>query len=175
MLPTLASALVQIALPAVPIAVFFALDTVQTIDGPLDTLTAAQRVGLAIKLITTIASAFAFAIFCFVPVTVGLVRCQAALLSEEETPIISFDRSFGGKLVSVSEGGSGRLTLKDAWKSFDWNGRVRLIKVWVKMVLMQAALTAFFLGVAIVTFVAVGGFKNTGRPDGSDDEFLIVL
>ena len=46
-------------------------------------------------------------------------------------------------------GGTGKLEIMEAWRSFDWAARIRLIKVYVKTFAMQVALTALFAGVIL--------------------------
>lgn len=67
-----------------------------------------------------------------IPAKVTLTRVQASLLSDEEETIVPFDRSFGGKVVPAIVGGSGVIGTLDAWKTFDWSSRVRLLKLYLK-------------------------------------------
>ena len=84
-------------------------------------------------------------IFCavaiVVPAQVTLTRVQASLISEEDETIVPFDRSFGGRVVPEIVGGSGVIGILDAWKTFDWNSRVRLLKLYGKVMLIQFAVT----------------------------------
>ena len=75
---------------------------------------------------------------------------QASLLPEDDEPIVPFDRTFGGKVVPAIIGGSGMIGMRDAWKTFDWNATVRVVKVYVKTALMQTALFMFFLATVAV-------------------------
>jgi len=70
--------------------------------------------------------------------TVVLVRVQASLLPENVEPIVAFDRTFGGKVVSKADGGSGHLALMHARP--DVTTDLRLIKLFVKMVLIDLKL-----------------------------------
>ena len=58
-----------------------------------------------------------------------------------------FDRTFGGRVVPESAGGTGVLGLLEAWRSFDWAARIRLVKVYLKTGAIQVAVSALFLGV----------------------------
>ena len=80
-----------------------------------------------------------------IPTHVMITRVQASLLAEEEEPIVPFDRTFGGKVIPEVVGGKGRLGMFEAWSTFDWNSRVRLFKIYVKVGMMQFAMSFFFV------------------------------
>lgn len=92
-----------------------------------------------------------------IPANVTLTRVQASLLNDAEETIVPFDRSFGGKVIPEIVGGSGVIGMLDAWKTFDWASRIRLIKAYVKVVAMQLAVTVLF-SICIVAqlFIIVG-------------------
>ncbi|KAG5302336.1 hypothetical protein I7I48_02653 [Histoplasma ohiense] len=75
------------------------------------------------------------------PATVTMIRVAASILPEEEETIVPFDRTFGGNVQPAILGGSGKVGLLDAWKTFTWASRVRLLKVLVKTVGMIIAVT----------------------------------
>ena len=79
-----------------------------------------------------------------IPATVALKRVQASMLPEEDESIVPFDRTFGGAVVPKILGGSGRVAMLEAWKSFDWNARVRLVKLYAKIALIQTTVTVLF-------------------------------
>ncbi|MCJ1470130.1 hypothetical protein MMC07_008775 [Pseudocyphellaria aurata] len=81
------------------------------------------------------------------PATVTLTRVQASLLPEEEETIVPLDRSFGGKVEPRIVGGTGAVSMLDAWKTFDYAARIRLVKLYVKIFLIEAATTVFFVTV----------------------------
>ena len=84
-----------------------------------------------------------------IPANVALVRVQASMLPEDCEPIVPFDRTYGGLVKSVEEGGKGRLWMTQAWKTFDWNSRIRLMKFYVKTLAVQGLLFVLFAGVVI--------------------------
>lgn len=91
-----------------------------------------------------------FIVFAIVfPAEVTLTRVQASLLPEEDEAIVPFDRSFGGKVEPEIVGGAGCVSMLDAWKSFDWAARFRLIKLYVKVFALQVATTMMFIGVLV--------------------------
>ncbi|KAI9793770.1 MAG: hypothetical protein M1833_000662 [Piccolia ochrophora] len=80
-----------------------------------------------------------------VPALVTLTRVQASLLPENIQTIVTFDRSFDGKVVPEILGGTGVLGMLDAWKTFDWASRRRLLGVYAKVFSLQFALAFCFV------------------------------
>ena len=83
------------------------------------------------------------------PLEVALVRLQASLLSEDEEPIVPFDRSFGNNGPNGLRPGllaepRGSLSLKEAWRSLTWTEMRRLLRIFAKMLAVQAVVTAVF-------------------------------
>merc|ERR1712058_176813 len=79
-----------------------------------------------------------------IPANVTLTRVQASLLVDTEETIVPFDRSFGGKVVPEIVGGTGMIGMLDAWKTFDWAARIRLVKTYLKVIAMQIGVTFLF-------------------------------
>ncbi|KAK8159859.1 hypothetical protein IWX90DRAFT_313305 [Phyllosticta citrichinensis] len=88
------------------------------------------------------------AFFVVLPAKVQLVRVEASMLPDEDDTIIPFDRTFDGKVVPKVLGGSGAIGFMDAWRSFNREARLRLIKLFVKIFLVSTAI--FFLAVHIM-------------------------
>lgn len=86
----------------------------------------------------------ALVILVEIPANVIMVRVGASLLPESVDSIVPFDRSFDGKVIPAVVGGSGKLGLMDAWKTFSFSGRIRLMKVLLKVAGMTFALTISF-------------------------------
>lgn len=91
---------------------------------------------------------FAIAVVSFIglalPATVSVVRVYASLLPEEDESIVPFDRTFGGRIVPAILDGPGALGLKDAWKTFDYAARFRIVKHFLKLIAIDVALHLFF-------------------------------
>lgn len=122
-----------------------------------DKLSNAERQVLIVKGFAVVGVAVALAFLLVVPANVILTRVQASLLNDEEETIVPFDRSFGGKVVPEIVGGSGAIGMVEAWKTFDWNARVRLIKAYVKVTGMQIALSVLFFGVIVGEILLIVG------------------
>ncbi|KAG7004271.1 hypothetical protein G7Y79_00026g058550 [Physcia stellaris] len=91
-----------------------------------------------------------FIVFAIVfPAEVTLTRVQASMLPEEDEAIVPFDRTFGGKVEPEILGGRGCVSMLDAWKTFDWAARIRLIKLYVKVFALQVLTTVLFVGLFI--------------------------
>jgi len=101
------------------------------------------------------ALSFVLWILLVVPAKVTLTRVQASLLPDESEPIIPFDRTFGGKTEP-----KGVLSMLDAWKTFDWNSRIRLLKAYLKAAAMQFALSLLFVSLAMTTAIVALGSEN---------------
>ena len=83
------------------------------------------------------------------PLEVAVVRIQASLLSEDEEPIVPFDRSFGNNGPNGLRPGllaepRGPLSLKEAWRSLTWTEMRRLLRIFAKMLAVQAFVNAVF-------------------------------
>ena len=85
------------------------------------------------------------AVLVVIPAHVTLKRVQASMLPEEDEAIVPFDRTFGGKVVPEILGGSGAVSMFDAWKTFDRSARVRLLKLYAKIFLVQLFTTILFI------------------------------
>lgn len=79
-----------------------------------------------------------------IPARVIFIRVAASMLPEEDESIVPFDRSFGGKVTPAILGGSGKLSITDAWKTFDRAARIRFLKVVGKVLALEFGVGAFF-------------------------------
>lgn len=97
-----------------------------------------------------------------IPARVTLTRVQASLLPEDQETIVPFDRSFDGKVIPEIVGGSGMIGVLDAWKTFDFSSRIRLIKLYATALAMQFCVVVLYVTVtAVVLFFAAGpAFTN---------------
>ncbi|RMZ74745.1 hypothetical protein DV737_g5782, partial [Chaetothyriales sp. CBS 132003] len=92
-----------------------------------------------------------------IPATVTMVRVAASMLPDEDETIVSFDRTFGGKTTPTIIGGSGKIGLVEAWRSFTWASRVRLLKLVAKVALIVLSVwIAMLLTLTIEAHVLLG-------------------
>jgi len=120
----------------------------------LDQYTSRQWACLAVRGLATVVFAIFTSLFLCIPATVTQVRIEASLLPEEQDSIVPFDRTFGGKVVGQLLGGTGRIGFLDAWRSFNWEARRRLIKLYVKIGAIMAF--AIFVVVHVLAFEVFG-------------------
>ncbi|KAF2690079.1 hypothetical protein K458DRAFT_328219 [Lentithecium fluviatile CBS 122367] len=117
----------------------------------------AEWTSLIARFIAVIVIAFSCTLFLCLPAIVTMVRVEASILPEEEDTIVPFDRTFDGKVVSKVVGGTGSIGFLDAWKSFTWEARRRLLKLYVKVFFIIAGLAFILMHVwAVIGFVAMG-------------------
>lgn len=129
-----------------PMALAHVLGWVDTNPKQEDVLVALYRF-LAVMVLP-----FLLAFLISVPARVIFIRVAASMLPEEDETIVPFDRSFGGKVQPSIVGGSGKIGLLDAWKTFDWDGRVRFVKVALKTAAIEVAI------VSLAVLLVVGQF-----------------
>lgn len=94
-------------------------------------------------------SSHAIRLFVSLPLEVAIVRIQASLLSEDEEPIVPFDRSFGNNGPNGLRPGllaepRGPLSLGKAWRSVTWTEMRRLLRIFAKMLAVQVVVNAVF-------------------------------
>ncbi|RDW79472.1 hypothetical protein BP6252_04110 [Coleophoma cylindrospora] len=142
----------------------------------LKQLPCSERRMLVLKGFSIIALGIAMALLVVIPANVALVRVQASLLSENEVPIVPFDRSFGGKVEPEIVGGTGVLSSKDAWNTFDGRARVRLVKAYGKAIAIQVALgmLASMVVMSQVMWITKGDLQKLIPSDGSKDDTLTL-
>jgi hypothetical protein len=133
-------------------------------------LTPGQKTAMGFEGFAITILGMALSLCLVLPANVALTRVQASLLPDAEETIVPFDRGFGGKVEPEIVGGSGVIGVMDAWKSFDWAARVRLVKAYLKVFAMQIALGfAFFIVLIGQMFLIVGSDWSKAFPsDGKD-------
>ncbi|KAI0967019.1 ubiquitin carrier protein [Xylaria arbuscula] len=107
------------------------------------------------KGILVLLSSLALQVFLVIPTQVVLTRVQASFLPEDIDTIVPFDRSFGGKVEPAIVGGKGYVNMVDAWKSFSRASWVRLIKLYVKIFFIVAAVCVAWIAVLIPEYILI--------------------
>ncbi|KAH7384461.1 hypothetical protein BKA66DRAFT_462241 [Pyrenochaeta sp. MPI-SDFR-AT-0127] len=117
----------------------------------------AQWASLIVRMISIFILAISCTLFLCLPAIVTLVRIEASILPEDQDTIIPFDRTFGGKVVSRILGGTGVVGFLDAWRSFNWEARRRLIKLFIKVFMIMSALVFIIVHVLVFETYAIMG------------------
>jgi len=112
---------------------------------------------VALKFLAIVAVAILTFLFIVLPATTTLARVEASLLPESDDTIVPFDRSFGGKVVPAVVGGTGVISFLDAWRSFNWEARRRLVKLDVKIFFIELAIMFVFIHVFFFEIYAIMG------------------
>jgi hypothetical protein len=102
---------------------------------------------IALKLVALAGLAFFLAFFIVLPTYAALTRIEATLLPDDEDTIVPFDRTFGGKVTPVVVGGSGFAYVREVCRTFDREARVRIIKLFFKLVAICLALLIVYVHV----------------------------
>lgn len=138
-LPTLAFAAAQQATVILPIAVAFALGLPQEMHHGHMVVhkSCAMRALLMMRFLAVPLTAIFTALCVLLPAAVTLTRIEAALLPADQSTIVPFDRSAIVGSLDLSERGTSRAIFVQAWRSFDRSARLRLVKLYAKMFLIQ--------------------------------------
>lgn len=149
--PTFIAALVEQIAVVVPIimAHLFGLEKYARDPSKFGNLSPAMRAMMMTRAGLVMLVGFLHVILILIPVHAALKRVQASMLPEEDEAIVPFDRTFGGKVVPEILGGSGRISMREAWKSFDKEALFRLYKVYAKVALMQGVLFMVYMAVIV--------------------------
>ncbi|RMX71620.1 hypothetical protein D0869_15449, partial [Hortaea werneckii] len=92
------------------------------------------------------------ALAVLLPASVTLTRLEATLLPEDETTLVPFDRE-----AIVSEEINPTVRGASPWRSFDSAARLRLVKLYVKMVMAQLAVAFVGFHVVLAEMYLIGG------------------
>ncbi|KAF2626241.1 hypothetical protein BU25DRAFT_103961 [Macroventuria anomochaeta] len=123
----------------------------------LEQYTKGQWMCLAVRVFATIVFAIFTTLFLCIPAVVTQVRIESSILPEDQDTIVPFDRTFGGKVVSQMLGGTGKIGFLDAWRSFNWEARRRLLKLYVKIgAIMMFAMFVIGHVLAFEVFAVMG-------------------
>lgn len=158
-LPTLVWAVAEQATIYIPVTLFIIFDLEGYASNPsgISDLSPAQQQSIMLASFAVLMSAVATAVLIVFPASVTLKRVQASLLPEENDSIVPFDRTFGGKVQPQVVGGTGVVSMVDAWKTFDWAARFRLATLYAKIFAMQVSTTVLFVLLAVFEVRMING------------------
>ncbi|KAJ7260665.1 hypothetical protein C8J57DRAFT_1720019 [Mycena rebaudengoi] len=160
LLPTLVLAAAQHATFLVPLGVAHLLNL---FNMPEHALHAFQRddpaalTFMALRVLAVPVTAALIALFVLLPASATLTRIEAALLPADTPPIVPFDRADLVGTIDLTARGSSRALFAAAWRSFDGAARVRLLKLYAKMVGAQIAVALVGIQIMAVEVYIIGG------------------
>ncbi|KAL8866243.1 MAG: hypothetical protein Q9174_006415 [Haloplaca sp. 1 TL-2023] len=159
LVPTAVWALAEQAAIYMPVTLFFAFGLEGYFQNPeaFKHLSNVQQKSVMLATFTVMMSGLVTAVLVVFPAKVTLKRVQASLLSEENDTIVPFDRTFGGKVQPEITGGKGVVSMLDAWKTFDWAARLRLVGLYAKIFVIQVWTTIFFVSLAVFEVRMING------------------
>lgn len=165
LLPTLAFAAAQQATVILPIAVAFALGlpqqmhngNMQAHHGSESHGSCAMRALLMMRFLAVPLTAIFTALCVLLPAAVTLTRIEAALLPADQSTIVSFDRTQVLGSLDLQQRGAARAVFLQAWRSFDRAARLRLIKLYAKMALVQITIAVAGLALMGTELAVIGG------------------
>ncbi|KAL8673638.1 MAG: hypothetical protein Q9168_001944 [Polycauliona sp. 1 TL-2023] len=157
--PTAVWALAEQATIYVPVMLFVAFDLEGYFRNPaaFNELSSMQQKSVMLASLAVMMSGIATAVLVVFPAHVTLKRVQASLLPEDNDSIVPFDRTFGGKVQPEIVGGTGVVSMLDAWKTFNWAARFRLVKLYAKIFAIQASATIAFVLFAVFEVRMING------------------
>lgn len=117
----------------------------------------AQWTSFILRWVAVLVISVSCTLFLCLPAIVTQVRVEASILPDDQDTIVPFDRTFGGKVVAKVLGGTGCVSFLDAWKSFNWEARRRLIKLYLKSFAVIAGLVFIVAHVLAFEVFAVMG------------------
>ncbi|KAK5175737.1 uncharacterized protein LTR77_000876 [Saxophila tyrrhenica] len=91
------------------------------------------------------------------PASVTLTRIEASLLPEDQETIVPFDKAAMVGDIDVSARGGCRALFVQAWRSFDRSARLRLIKLYAKMIMAQVAVLFVAAHLMVAELYLIGG------------------
>jgi hypothetical protein len=158
--PTAVAAICEVVATSIPICAGFLLGINKYNSTLLSNMTRAELSVAGLKSLAVFAIYLLCSVVIVIPSRVSLTRVQASLLPDEDETIVPFDRSFGGRVVPAIVGGSGAIGMLDAWTTFDWNSRIRLLKLYGKIAAIQAGVFTIFFVVIVAELMVSLKPKN---------------
>ncbi|KAJ7230300.1 hypothetical protein GGX14DRAFT_410405 [Mycena pura] len=165
LLPTLAVAAAQHATVLVPLGVAHLLGLPNmSEDAALAALRDADPAALALlalRLLAVPAAAALVAFFALLPATVARTRIEAVLLPADAQPVVPFDRAALVGSIDLAAPRASRALFVAAWRSVDRPARVRLLKLYAKMLAAQLAVALVGVQLMAAEVYLIGGERLT--------------
>jgi hypothetical protein len=161
LLPSFVFAVAQQATFLLPVAVAFALGLPEINQEHV--VSAAHNhdchklAFMGLRFLAVPATAIFVALAVLLPATVTLTRIEALLLPEDRDTIVPFDRKALIGDIDINACGGCRALFVQAWRSFDSTARWSLIKLYVKMTMIQVGIIFVSVHLMVAEIYIVGG------------------
>lgn len=159
LLPALVFATAQQATIILPIAVAFALGLPQIHAENIHDKSGCHMGLVALRFLAVPATFLIVALAVLLPAAVTLTRIEALLLPTDRETIVPFDRAAILGDIDMTKCGSSKSLFVSAWRSFDRAARLRLIKLYVKMALVQVAIVVVAVHLLVAESFLINGEK----------------
>ncbi|KAL8842890.1 MAG: hypothetical protein Q9170_000294 [Blastenia crenularia] len=159
LLPTAVWALAEQVAIYIPVTLFMAFNLEGYFQNPSEfgKYSDMQQKSVMLASLAVLMSGLVTTALIVFPAHVTLKRVQASLLPEENDTIVPFDRTFGGKVQPEIVGGKDVVSMLDAWKTFGWTARLRLIALYAKIMAIQLSTSIFFVLLAVFEVRMING------------------
>jgi hypothetical protein len=158
--PALVVALAQQATFLLPIAGAVFLDLQSIPDRAMEAAQHDDPTALALmalRVLAVPASAALVAFFLLLPASAALTRIEAVLLPADIPTLVPFDRAALVGDIDLTACGASRKLFVAAWRSFDRAARLRVVKLYVKMVLAQVVVGVAGAHIMALEVYLIGG------------------
>ncbi|GKT56716.1 hypothetical protein ColTof4_08740 [Colletotrichum tofieldiae] len=118
--------------------------------------------GRARRAVIALAVSYGTYLVLVVPTQIVLFRIQASMLPEHDKSIVPFRRTFRRFVEPKCIGGTGYLSMGDAWRSFSRRSWRRLATLYTKVSIINAAIY-FLLPIAVRVVLMLLPHKGTGH------------
>ncbi|KAK1058149.1 hypothetical protein LTR74_013606 [Friedmanniomyces endolithicus] len=161
LLPSLVFAVAQQATIGLPLMVAFAMGLPEIKHEHVMATAQHENCGkmvlLALRFFAVPATAVFVVLAVLLPASMTLTRIEAALLPEDEQTIVPFDREAIVGELDLTVRGSSKALFVQAWRSIDRSARLRVVKMYAKMVLAQFTILVIGLHLAMAELYLIGG------------------
>ncbi|KAK5114132.1 hypothetical protein LTR62_002702 [Meristemomyces frigidus] len=161
LLPTLVFSVAQQASFILPIAVAFAVGLPdikhEHLSHAAKHADGGKMMLMGLRFLAVPATALFVGLAVLLPAAVTLTRIEAILLPEDEQTIVPFDKAAIIGEIDMSVRGGSRSLFVHAWRSFDRSARLRVVKLYAKMVMAQFTIVIVGLHFALLGLFVMGG------------------
>ncbi|KAK1088656.1 hypothetical protein LTR48_001344 [Friedmanniomyces endolithicus] len=161
LMPSLVFAVAQQATIGLPVMVAFALGLPEIkhehVMASAQHENCGKMVLLGLRFLAVPATAIFVALAVLLPASMTLTRIEATLLPEDEQTIVPFDKEAIVGELDLTVRGSSKALFVQAWRPVDRSARLRVVKLYAKMVLAQFTIVHVGLHLAVAELYLIGG------------------